>query len=428
MTNRRLLPIFLTVFIDLLGFGLILPLLPFYAETFGATATVIGLITASYAAAQLIGAPILGRLSDRYGRKPILTLSIAGTCLGFVVLGLANPLGGLIGTALGGALSVVFASRILAGLTGGNISVAQAYISDVTDERGRTRALGMIGAAFGLGFIFGPALGGFLSTWGYDVPSFVAAGLAAVNLVWITLSLPESLTPERRSALAGRRSAAFSPASVWAALNRQHVGPLLSIRFFFGLAFVTFQSIFALYAQANFGLSAQSTSFILSYIGVLQVFVQGVAIGRLTGRFSDGMLIVGGIGLMALAMVGWALAPSLPVLLGVLAPLALAGGVLNTVLNSALTKSVRPEEIGGTLGLGASVESLTRVIAPSVGGLLFQDLGYWAPGVFAAVVLVGILPFAWQQLLVRDHPAKARPFAGSGFARAAQPIPVEAER
>ncbi len=165
----------------MLGFGLILPLLPYYAETFGASDTVIGLLVASYAAAQLLGAPLLGRLSDRFGRRPILLISLVGTLLGFLLLGFAST------------LFVLFAARILDGITGGNISVAQAYISDVTDSKNRAKGLGMIGAAFGLGFIIGPATGGLLSQWGYAVPAFAAAGLVAINLLMVALWLPESL-------------------------------------------------------------------------------------------------------------------------------------------------------------------------------------------------------------------------------------------
>jgi DHA1 family tetracycline resistance protein-like MFS transporter len=173
MNNKSLLTIFVIVFVDLLGFSLILPLLPYYAETFGANPTVTGFLVASYALAQLLGAPLLGRLSDRIGRRPVLLVSIFGTFLGFILLGAAR------------SLWVLFAARIIDGLTGGNISVAQAYITDVSDEKNRAKALGMIGAAFGLGFIIGPAVGGLMSTWGYSVPAFAAAALSLVNLTLV---------------------------------------------------------------------------------------------------------------------------------------------------------------------------------------------------------------------------------------------------
>ena len=183
MDKRRLFTIFIIVFVDLLGFSLILPLLPYYAETFGANATVTGFLVASYALAQLLGAPLLGRLSDRIGRRPVLLVSIFGTFLGFMLLGAAR------------SLWMLFAARIIDGLTGGNISVAQAYITDVTDDKNRAKALGMIGAAFGLGFIIGPAVGGLLSTFGYAIPAFAAAALSFANLASVYLFLPESLTP-----------------------------------------------------------------------------------------------------------------------------------------------------------------------------------------------------------------------------------------
>ncbi|MCJ7703702.1 MAG: MFS transporter, partial [Anaerolineales bacterium] len=246
MKNSRLLPVFLVVFVDLLGFGLILPLLPYYADSYGATPFVIGLLTASYAAAQLLGAPLLGRLSDRYGRRPILLVSIFGTFVGFVLLGVAESLGaglaswlGLLGSTNAFILSLLFISRVTDGLTGGNISVAQAYITDVTTAENRAQGLGMIGAAFGLGFIIGPATGGVLSAWGYAVPAFAAAGLALLNLVAVYFFLPESLTVEKLEEMAALEAEkpSFSLKALWQALNRPRVGPLLHIRFIFGLAF-----------------------------------------------------------------------------------------------------------------------------------------------------------------------------------------------
>ena len=368
MRKSSLTIIFIIVFIDLLGFSLILPLLPFYAETFGASPVQVGLLVASYAAAQLIGAPLLGRLSDRFGRRPVLLISIFGTFVGFLMLGFAQ------------SLWMLFASRLLDGFTGGNISVAQAYITDVTDEKNRARGLGLLGAAFGLGFIIGPAIGGTLSVYGYALPAFVAAGFSLLALLGVIFFLPESLSSETRAALANKKKEEFSFGNFWKAINRPRVGPLLNIRFFYGLAFATFQTIFPLYALYKLDLDAQSTGYVLAYVGVLVVFVQGFLVGRLANRYKERYLIFVSLLIMMFSLLAWAVTPNLLFLLVILAPLAFSAGILNTILNSSLSKSVYPEEVGGTLGLSASLESLTRVISPSAGGYLLGSLGAWAPG------------------------------------------------
>lgn len=246
MRKTSLTTVFIIVFIDLLGFSLILPLLPFYAEIFGASPFLVGLLVASYAAAQLIGAPVLGRMSDRFGRRPVLLISLVGTFIGFLLLGFAN------------SLWMLFASRLLDGFTGGNISVAQAYITDITDESNRARGLGLLGAAFGLGFIIGPAAGGLLSVYGFAVPAFAAAGVSLISILGVIFFLPESLTTEARAQLAEKTKQEFSFKNLWATLNRPRVGPLFHIRFFYGLAFSTFQTIFPLYALYKLGLDRKS--------------------------------------------------------------------------------------------------------------------------------------------------------------------------
>jgi DHA1 family tetracycline resistance protein-like MFS transporter len=363
--RRRLALLFAFVFVDVLGFSLILPLLPYYAATFAATPTIVGLLLGANAATQFIGAPIIGRLSDRYGRRPLLILSIAGTVAGFAMLGLAN------------SLAMLFASRILDGFLGGDISLAQAYITDVTDEKNRARGLGLIGASFGLGFIFGPALGGTLSAGGnYNLPAFVAAGLSALNLLGVLLWLPESLPPERRTQRVGSPRTAFTARALWEALNRPCVGPLLSVRLFYGLAFTIFQTIFALFAQKRLALDAQATSYVLTYVGLLIVVIQGGGMGLLTKRFSDKQLIFGGTILMAFSLLGW-----------------------NVGSNSALTKSVYPEEVGGVLGLSASLGSLTRVVSPVAGGFLLEAVGTAAPGIVGALLMAWLIAYTWRHVL-----------------------------
>jgi DHA1 family tetracycline resistance protein-like MFS transporter len=389
MNNKRLFSIILVVFIDLLGFSLILPLLPYYAETFQANQTVTGILIASYALMQLIGAPILGRLSDRFGRRPVLLVSVFGTFLGFLLLGFAN------------ALWMLFASRILDGLTGGNLSVAQAYISDVTDEKSRSKGLGMVGAAFGLGFIIGPVTGGLLSQWGYAVPAFAAAAISFINLILIYAWLPESLTGEKRSQMTEKRPAVTLNALL-VAFQRPFTGSILITRFFFGLAFAILQTIFGLYALAKFNLTARETGFVLTYVGVLSVIMQGFLVGRLTSRYREDLLISISVVLMGFALLGWAFAPSVFWLYITTTPIALAGGLLNTLLSSTLTKAVAPQEIGGILGLSSAVESSTRIIAPILGGVLLQQVGTWAPGVFGALVMVGVSIYVF--ITIYNHP------------------------
>ena len=391
-SNKPLFAIFLVVFIDLLGFSLILPLLPYYAQTFQANSIVTGLLVASYAAMQLVGAPLLGRLSDTYGRRPILLVSIFGTFLGFLLLGFAN------------ALWMLFVSRMLDGITGGNLNVAQAYISDVTDAKSRAKGLGMIGAAFGLGFIIGPVTGGLLSQWGYAVPAFAAAALSLVKIVMVAAWLPESLTAEKRAAMVEKKPA-LSFSALLKALKRPFTGSLLVTRFVYGLAFAIFQTIFSLYALNRFNLSAAQTGYVLTYVGLLSVVTQGFLIGRITSRVREDILIVAGVMVMALSLLGWALAPSVWVLLLILAPTSLSGGLLNTLLSSTLTKSVAPQEVGGILGLSASVESLTRVIAPTLGGVLLAGLGASAPGLFGALLLAGLSFYVWMTILNQMPPA-----------------------
>ena len=385
--KRQLGLVFGFVFIDLLGYSLILPLLPYYAEAFGASLTVVGLLGTSNALAQLVAAPFIGRLSDRFGRRPMLIFSITGTVLSFTILGLAQ------------SVPVLFLSRVLDGLLGGNIALARAYITDITDEDNRSRGLGIIGAAFGLGFIIGPAMGGFLSRYGFAAPAFLAAGLSLLNLIAVVLWLPESLTPERRRKAKDQPRPSLSPKAFVAALRRPCAGPLLHVQLFYNLAFTLFTANFAIFSKERLGLSVQSTSFVLAYVGLLSVLVQGLAVGRLTDRYRERTLIAAGIVGLGGFLVLWGFTPSVWLLLVVLAPIALASGVLNVVLSSQLTKAVYREEVGGTLGLSASLQTLAQIVAPGLGGLLSDSLGPWTIGVLGGLIMLWTYSFARRRVI-----------------------------
>jgi len=389
MRDKRLLIIFFVVLVDMLSFSIVLPLLPYLADSLGATPFQIGLLSAMYPLFQFVGAPILGRLSDRYGRKPVLIVSILGTVAGFIVLATAR------------SLWILFISRAIDGITGGNISVAQAYISDVTKPEERGKALGMIGAAFGLGFILGPVTGGLLSSVSYAAPAWLGAALAAVNVALVALFVPESLTAADRARLAARAHRSADRPALVEALRHKRVGPLLSIRFLIGLSFGVFESGFALWALAALGLSARTNSFVLAYVGVLSVFMQAFLIGRLTKRWSDDRLLLVSLCVSAAALGMWGFVPSLTLLLAVMPLLSFGLAVSNTISTSALTKSVHRDEVGGILGLSTSIQAVTRIPAPIIAGTLIDYTTTWAPGVVAAVItaasaLIAATALCWR--------------------------------
>jgi DHA1 family tetracycline resistance protein-like MFS transporter len=317
----------------------------------------------------------------------VFLISILGTFVGFLVLGFAS------------SLWMLFVSRILSGLTAGNISVAQAYIADITDEKNRARGMGMFGAAFGIGFILGPALGGMLSQFGFAVPAFVAAGLAFINLLTVYFWLPESLTAERRAELSTRKKADFSFNALRTALQRPRVGPLLWVRFGFAIAFNSFQTVFPLYVLKRFGLDAQQTGYILAYIGIVLVVMQGGLIGPLSQRFKESDLLVAFLIFSWVGLTGWAVAPNVPFLLAAMLPMAIGAGSFNALINSAISKSVGREEVGGMLGFGSGLESLTRVVMPALASYLLGAYGTSVPGWMASLVMLFVVSFAYFKLI-----------------------------
>ena len=363
--------VYLTVFLDLVGFGIILPLLPFYAEAFGATGIWVGAILTAYSAAQLAGASLLGRLSDRVGRRPVLLMSLAGSAASLLLCGLAR------------SLWLLLAARALAGLFGGSIAAAQAYIADVTTPGERARYMGLLGASIGLGFVFGPALGSALARFGFGAAAFAAAALAAANLLFALFRLPETRPAEVRQH--GHSRVDWS--NFLDALHHPAIGRLLAATFLSTLAFVAMEATFALLGEVRFGLDAGRLGFVFAYVGVVMVIVQGGLVGRLAPRFGERALATAGALVMGASLAALPLVPSLGAAYVVLAGLAVGQGLTTPMLATLLSRATDADEQGGTLGLGQSLAAAARAVGPIGAGWLY-DRAVAAPYAASAAVMV----------------------------------------
>jgi MFS family permease len=379
--------LFLIVFTDLVGFGLVIPLLPFYAERFTASPLQMTALFATYSLASLLTAPLWGRLSDRIGRRPVLMVSMAAASLAYVWL------------AFGTALWVLFAARGLAGACAGNIAAAQAYIADITPPEKRARGMGMIGAAFGLGFIIGPVLGGVLAgddiaTADLATPCLIAAGLSFVAFLGVVLLLPESL-PENLKAR-GTSPARGRIAAVRAALAEPGLGRLLLVFFLVILAFSGMETTFAWWAIGQFGWGPRPTGFVFFYVGVLSAVMQGGLIGPLTRRFGEERLLLAGLALIGLGMLLMPFAGALPPLLVGVSALALGFGATQPSINSLISRRAGAEQQGEIMGVAQSVASLSRVLGPLIAGALFAEFGRHSPFLWGAVLVGGALLVGWR--------------------------------
>lgn len=369
MKRSPLLVIFITVFIDLIGFGIVIPVLPFYVEgtQFHASPRTVGLLFASYSVMQLVFSPILGRLSDRYGRRPILLISLIGTGVGFLILGFATT------------LWMLFAGRIIDGISGGNISTAQAYIADVTTPENRAKGMGLIGAAFGLGFVFGPAIGGILSRWGINVPFLFAAGLAFTNALLLYFLLPETVTaehPARERAAAGRWTQLAD------ALKQSRLAFVLSIYFLFVVAFSIMTTTFGLFTMYRFGYDAHETGWLFVFVGIIGAIIQGGLIGQLVKRFGEVSLVVTGALLFSASLFAIPLTgpqTGLLMLLLVGGTFSIGNSLSMPALTSLASKSAGRGQQGIVLGVTQSVASLSRTVGPLIAAALILSattIGY----------------------------------------------------
>lgn len=355
LKRRALLAVLLTICVSLVGFGIVIPLLPAYGKRFAASELQIGLLFASFSVAQLLASPLLGEWSDRWGRRPVLILSLLGSALSFVILAWAPSLGWL------------FVSRLVDGFTGGNITTARAYIADISEPRERARNFGLIGAAFGLGFILGPALGGALAHFGLAVPAWFAVGLslASAGLAWAWL--PETVHHyPTRSGPPWRELPQF--------VRQSPVGGLLLINFMMWTGFSVYQTTFPLFADMRFRMTPTQVGYVLAFVGLVAIVMQGAVVGRVVRRVGERLTFMLGLLLNVVGLVGASLTHSIWLFYG-LAGLASAGGALALpAITSILSQSVREDEQGRLQGVSGSLESLARIVGPIWGnGLLRYD-------------------------------------------------------
>ncbi len=357
--TKPLIIIYLTVFIDLVGFGIVIPLLPYYTESpvFQATPFEVEIIFAVYSAMQFIFAPVLGGLSDKYGRRPVLFLSIIGSGIGYLFIGFA------------GALWMVFAGRIIAGITGGNISTAQAYIADITTRENRAKGMGLFGAMFGLGFIFGPAIGGILSRFGLATPFLFAAVLSFANATALYFFLPE--TRKKRIDEFSRQNRF---AQAFEALRDPRFSVITILYFLVITAFSIMTASFALYTIYRFDYSAEQNGYLFAYVGVLAIIMQGFLFGKLAKKFGEANLVVVGSFLLIGALITFPfIGPAWGGLAGLLLSMAffsVGNSLSSPALTSLASKVASEDEQGKALGVLQSGASLARAIGPVIGGIL----------------------------------------------------------
>ncbi|MDJ0865006.1 MAG: MFS transporter [Myxococcota bacterium] len=366
--KRSLGVLFSVVVIDLVGFGIVMPILPFYADEFGASGTTLGLLLSCYPAAQFVFQPLWGRLSDRVGRRPVMLATIAGTAVALLLVGLAD------------SLLALFAARTLGGAFAANVSVATAYITDVTDESERIRWMGMLGASFGVGFLLGPAIGGLLAPYGHAVPILVASGLAAVNLVHALFVLREPPVHREAGRGPGARTLLRSPV----------LRSLVIANLLFALAVTQLESMFAYFMKDRFGYDARQVAFILVAMAFVMVLIQGGGMRALAARYGERTLLRGGGALLALAFMAVPWMGTVALLLVPLLLAAVGRAVSQPALMSLASLEATPGTRGAVLGTFNAAAALARVFGPAAAGILYD--GYaGAPFLLGGLLLVGML-------------------------------------
>src|SRR6266851_4400751 len=365
--------LFLTVFIDLLGFGIVIPFLPMFAERMGVGAVGIGLVLSIYSLMQFLCAPVLGRISDRVGRKPIIMLGLLGSSLGYLVYGFADSFFWLL------------AARAIHGACAATISTAQAYVADTTDERDRAKGMGLVGAAFGLGFVLGPALGGILGHSSLRTPVFFASALTFANFIFAAFRLPESHYPDRSARLDLRQFIAPIVA-LPRELLRHRLARMFAIAFLLTFSFAALEATFALMVPAVYGYGAFGIGVLLAFTGLIQAIAQGYLLGPIAHKVGEARLLRLGLIAMALGLAPMGTIASHGALLAMLAVIAVGYGFASPSIASLISRNTESHLQGEVLGVNQSALSLARICGPIAGGVLYQTMGASAPYIGGAAI------------------------------------------
>jgi DHA1 family tetracycline resistance protein-like MFS transporter len=379
--KRSLIFIFITVFVDMLGYSMILPLLPFFVQAQGGDAVLAGGLQSLYAFLQLFSGPILGSLSDRYGRKPILVACLFGTAVAYTLFGLAN------------SILFLLLAVLLDGLTGNNLSTSFTYVADITTADERSRGMGIVSAAFGLGLMAGPALGGLLSDYGLFVPAFVAAGIAFANTIYGIFILPESLPPEKRSQ---HKPTLNFISQLQVVFNIQNIRLLLLSVFFLNFAFAGLQTNFPLFSNARFDWDARQNGLLFAFVGTVSVFVQGFLFGRLQPKMGEVRLSILGLVCLSLGMAGIALATQSWMIYPIVAFAAFGSSISIPAISGMISNRAPANEQGRLMGGNQVLFSLTAILGPAVAGISFERIGISAPYWIGSGLALIALYFAFR--------------------------------
>lgn len=389
--------LFFTLFIDMLGYGIVIPVLPRYAEYLGATSLQIGLLVGGFSLAQLITLPFWGHLSDRIGRKPVLIVSVFGTACGYLLMGWFP------------SILIMMIGRIIDGAAGGNISTIQAAVSDITTPKERSKAMGSLGAAYGLGFIFGPALGGWASHhYGLSMPMFIASGLAVINLLLIMAFLPESLSKEHKEHHAVERPSLLT---LWEHLDRKTYVPALLTFFFFVTGFSIMTTLMALFVYHRYNMNEQETGGLYAMVGVIAIVIEAGLYGALSKRFGDRLLSIVGALFMAVTLFLIPITRGVGVLIGVCAILSLGDSLISPALPAIVSRSVNERYQGAAFGVYQAAGSLARFIGPLLAGCFLAFDLYGPSENYARTafwVAAGLLVFSLMASLKIPKPSLPR--------------------